>query len=850
MKEQIFFHKGLAGDTRGALQQPGFLKTSINLTTDTEGDQYLRQSFAALNTAFANLIHSVRRFEGWIVAGHGGILVRITPGTGATQVLYSSFTTGERWRWREYKRFLHGVNGYEEVLFDEYGQLFPAEILNPLSKCSGVAGAAHDPGPEGHYMLYCSYYITFENGMVYETGLSPVSADVNVTDTIITWTVPLSTYAAHYAHWGFNVDMMILHGGGVQQGTVITDSTGRHTVTVAGNACTAVTGFKFHEIGSSLYFDGTNSYLTSADSADWNMGTGQVSIDFHVNFIALPTTGNSMYFWHQYVDANNDAKGLILNTAGVYTLHFYVNNATTRHEFSIPFAGAAISTWYHIAFIRGWGGSTTTTAGWAITINGTAGVNTVITSNPTVTWPDLAAAFEIGRYSAGASYLSAYIADFRVRKGATKWQTNFAGTVLYPDEPAVDMSIRRKLYRGPGTGGTIADIYYVGTIYDNTTTSYSDDLTDAELAAQGACTVEDYGPGPHSKFIDYHYGRLMLVNKDYPWRQYYSEAAQGDTSEENENLMPIAFLQDNWDDLRVSGFEKTDIMGTLAWGTNYFVAFKQTWIRRQGNDPDTWSWKKTWAKHGVCASDTIATHHLGILYLTTNEGRQTGIALFNGQTSEIITSPKLDYVFNSDLAPEHASTAIGTVIGNYYHLLYQTTAHVWKWLALDLRRFPDVRAAYWEQVCGTASFARALDAYSQGYDETNALSFLVGGSDGIVYYDTATAEAMNFEAETHNLIGGNPQLANELKVLKELKYNLDSDGDNVTVQIYIDGTLATWPDGTTSFTISGTGDTVQVKRDFPPNFEGYMFRIRLTAASVDDLRIYSPWSLDYNVKGA
>jgi hypothetical protein len=176
-------------------------------------------------------------------------------------------------------------------------------------------------------------------------------------------------------------------------------------------------------------------------------------------------------------------------------------------------------------------------------------------------------------------------------------------------------------------------------------------------------------------------------------------------------------------------------------------------------------------------------------------------------------------------------------------------AHVWKWLALDLRRYPDIRAAYWEQVVGTTGAAYALDAYSQGYDETNALSFLVGGSDGKVYYDTATAESMNFTLETHDLIGGDPKLANVIKTLIELRFSIDTNGDNVTLEIYIDETLATWPDATTSKTITGTTDAVQVLKDFPPNFEGYKFRFKLSASSVNSINIYSPWAARFSVKG-
>jgi hypothetical protein len=312
--------------------------------------------------------------------------------------------------------------------------------------------------------------------------------------------------------------------------------------------------------------------------------------------------------------------------------------------------------------------------------------------------------------------------------------------------------------------------------------------------------------------------------------------------------MPIAFLQDNWDDLRVSGFEKTDVMGLQTWGTNFYIAFKQTWLKRQGNNPDTWSYKKSWAKHGVAASDTISVWSRGILYLSTNVAQECGIANFNGQSSELVTSPRFDYIFNEDLDPDTADDAVGMVIGNYYHLLYQDNAAAWKWLALDLKRFPDIRVAHWETVCGTGT-ARSLDAYSQGYDSTKNLSFLVGGSNGIVYRDSYTAAAIPFEVWTKDCIG-DPKIANDEKTLKEIRFNLDTGGQDVTLELYIDGTKATWADGsTTSRTISGTGDSVQVLRDMPPNFKGRMFSLRVyDTVGHTTMKIYSPWTLIYDGK--
>ena len=849
MKDNVFWHKGLAYDTRPALQGPGFLSECENINLEIDGDQTMRMSFAALNSAALDpvTVHSVRRFESYVIVGHGGTLSAAPISTGTFVTLGTGFTSGARWRWREYKNFLHGVNGYEEVLFDESGNLYPAEILNPDPPATSTSAAGTLLAEK--FMCYNSFYITFPNGAIYETGLSDgKEVDCSAGSKSVSWAgIPTGTYAAYYAATAdaFNKTLTLLHFNGGQDSTTITDSTGRHTWTVAG---TAKIDNTWDTLGTnSLYLDGDSDYVPSADSADWSttLAAAAFTAHFMVKFTALPTAGNSMGFFGQ-ADATNAFYAYIKNNGGSYELHLYVNSAATVHHYHGVWTTPVVDTEYHIAFIRGWGGVANTEAAWKITVDGAALTSVFDTSAPTVTIPDIGGAFEVGRARSDAStvvgYVNGYMKEF-VLMNVAKWTAAFT----VPTTFQVDCSIRRKLYRGPSTGSTLGDIYYVATLYDNTTTTYADDNSAATLAANGASYVDDYAPGPHSEFLDYHYWRLTLIDKSKPWRLWYSEAAAGETAYENENLALLAFTADSYDDIRVSGYDKTSPMGLLSWGTNYFLALKHTWVRRQGNDPSTWSWKKTFATHGVCAKDTISLSKQGVIYLSTNEGRECGLAVFNGQTSELITSPKLDYIFNTDLDPDHASEAYGTCVGQYYHLLYLSTDTDWKWLAVDLRRLPEVRASYWTTVVASGSYATCLDAYNQGYDETNSMSLLVGGSDGVVYYD-APGTAVPFDIETKDLAGP-LEIMNDEKTLKEIRYNLDSQNEDVTLELYIDAAVATWQDGNTYRTISGTEDRIQVLRDMPPNFKGRFFRLKV----YDDtghlnVHIYSPWTLVYDPK--
>ncbi len=403
-------------------------------------------------------------------------------------------------------------------------------------------------------------------------------------------------------------------------------------------------------------------------------------------------------------------------------------------------------------------------------------------------------------------------------------------------------TIYRNLYRGPGTAGTIGDIYFVATIADNSTTTYTDDNTDAAIAASGASYIDDYEPQVDAKFLEYHYGRLHMIDASNVHRLYYSEAVSGLTAAENEVLMPLAMLTNNWDDLRVAGFGEVDPQGLIAWGVSLFIPLKHTWIRKQGNDPDSWSYKKTWATHGIAAPYTIdlSSEPMGIIGLSNADGGSPGIAVFNGSSSDILAAPRLDYILETDLNISAIANCRGKIVGRYYHLFYPSGSATDpdKHLVLDMRRGAgDIRISYWD----------GLESMSVDTD-TQGKNFYIGGSDGIVRLQSGTTEDVDIDVETHELIGGDLKIANFPKVLKEIKYNLDSDGVDINMELWIDGILQTWTDGTTVKTISGTDDAVQVMRSLPKNFEGYKYRLRLYATGVVAFELYSPWGLEFDLK--
>jgi len=75
--------------------------------------------------------------------------------------------------------------------------------------------------------------------------------------------------------------LFLLHGEGADASTTFTDSSQyARAFTPTGNAQIDTAQFKFG--ASSMLFDGSGDYLTCADSADFNLGTGDFTLDFWI----------------------------------------------------------------------------------------------------------------------------------------------------------------------------------------------------------------------------------------------------------------------------------------------------------------------------------------------------------------------------------------------------------------------------------------------------------------------------------------------------------------------------------------------------------------------------------------
>jgi len=204
----------------------------------------------------------------------------------------------------------------------------------------------------------------------------------------------------------------LLHFDGADASTTITDESGK-TWTPAGTAQIDTAQYKWT---SSLLLDGNSDYISTPDHDDFNVGSGDFTIDFWVRFNSVPGAGVYSSFFAQF------ALGWINYSVSLYYggtekwYFYYSTDGTSTQEIlgltsQTPLAGV----WYHIAVVRNGSnfdlyidGQKQTTKSISGTIYNSTAVAMIGANNP----------------ASPTYYNYGYIDEFRFSNIA-RWTTNF-----------------------------------------------------------------------------------------------------------------------------------------------------------------------------------------------------------------------------------------------------------------------------------------------------------------------------------------------------------------------------------------------------------------------------------------
>lgn len=368
-------------------------------------------------------------------------------------------------------------------------------------------------------------------------------------------------------------------------------------------------------------------------------------------------------------------------------------------------------------------------------------------------------------------------------------------TCQYEGEALV---IHRRLYR------TVSGIaYLVTTLSDNTTTTYSDDVTDATLQASTVLGTEDYIPPPDFMTDLAVYLQRVFGIKDNAL--YWSEA-----------YAPFNFTTDG---NGVVTKEDEPLVAIIDWGDQLFIASAERWYRLQGNDPDTWSIRRTFTDVGIVNKNTLKRSKYGLIGLWND-----GIYLFDGSINRNITEKKLGRDFFTDL--DDLSVCYAEFDGQKYYFYYASSGTtVDSCLVIDFAYHPEHRM-YFDDFIAESDFLYKVD-------NTRYLAY--GGYE----YSESGTETISTSLQTGDKSFGGILKRKNLVYLYYDIYTADVD---VSVSIYCDGTLAQ------TLTLNNSARerkrSVQLK-----NIEGYRFSLAISCSDSSDVKIYSPWALEGTLVG-
>lgn len=177
--------------------------------------------------------------------------------------------------------------------------------------------------------------------------------------------------------------------------------------TFAGTAQVDTAQSKFG--GASLLLDGDSDYISTPNSTDFDVGSGDFTIDFWVRFNSVTdctflNNGNGNYGVRVFFESNN------LKTTIYYDTGFGLNLSGSWTP--------SDSTWYHIALVRN--GATT-----SLYADGTS-----VASDTSQTMRTPNYCLVVGRNGPNNNgYFNGWIDEFRFTKGLARWTADFSASL-------------------------------------------------------------------------------------------------------------------------------------------------------------------------------------------------------------------------------------------------------------------------------------------------------------------------------------------------------------------------------------------------------------------------------------
>lgn len=206
---------------------------------------------------------------------------------------------------------------------------------------------------------------------------------------------------------------LLLHCDGADGSTSFPDSSfNLKTVTAVNSAQVDTAQVKFGT-GSAFFDSATADYLTSADNADYEFGSGNFTVDFWVRFATVDTP---MVFVSKYATATPQRSWFFSWDQPTANMFFRYSEDGSASTLLQQAWSPVTNTWYHLAVVR-------SDSNLLMFVDGSQ-----IGSTDTITGAlfDGEAPLQIGTFNDGTGGpMDGWMDEIRISNGVARWTSNF-----------------------------------------------------------------------------------------------------------------------------------------------------------------------------------------------------------------------------------------------------------------------------------------------------------------------------------------------------------------------------------------------------------------------------------------
>lgn len=213
-------------------------------------------------------------------------------------------------------------------------------------------------------------------------------------------------------YWN-SVSYLLVGNGANGTTTNIKDSSSNNlTTTITGNTVISTAQSKFGT-GSSVFFDGSNDYLTVPTSSLLAFGTGNLTLEFWFYTSAKTNTYPCIYANSPY--AADDFQIFDRHNSYPTKLAVFAYNYHPSNPILLSSSNIVNNTWYYVAVVRN--GSTFT-----LYLNGASEATATYSGNLD---GGTSKPCYIGTDTNSGNWFNGYIYDFRITKSVARYTSNF-----------------------------------------------------------------------------------------------------------------------------------------------------------------------------------------------------------------------------------------------------------------------------------------------------------------------------------------------------------------------------------------------------------------------------------------